>query len=304
MITMKNLKIGDTIGIIAPAGPLKIGDIEEVKLSIEKLGYKVKMGNSCYLRYRGYLAGEDKLRVKDIEDMFLDKEVDIIMCLRGGYGTTRILNMINYEIIKDNPKAFIGFSDITGLHLALNQKCNITTYHGIMAASSPRWDEFTYNSILNVLNFEDTLSVTNPPDEKLYTLKDGKASGVVVGGNLALIVATLGTEYEIDTVGKILFIEEIGEYIYRVDRMLTQLNLAGKFDECSGIIFGDFKDCRKSNDDECELIELLEEVALRANKPTIYNLQSGHCMPMVSIPLGEKCELDATNKKIEFIRKK
>ncbi|GAA3661616.1 S66 peptidase family protein [Asaccharospora irregularis] len=303
MKTIKKLKVGDTIGIIAPAGPLKVGNLEEIKSCIESYGYNVKMGKSCYLKYRGYLAGEDEYRAKDIENMFLDKEVDIIMCLRGGYGTTRILDIINYKVIKENPKVFIGFSDITGLHLAFNQKCNLVTYHGIMAASSPRWDEFTYKSLLDVLSFEERLSIENPKDEELYTLREGSASGILVGGNLSLIVSTLGTEYEIDTKDKIFFIEEIGEYIYRVDRMLTQLDLAGKFDECSGIIFGDFKDCRKSNENECELIELLEEVAIRSNKPTLFNLQSGHCMPMISIPIGEECILDASEKKIEFIRK-
>lgn len=301
MIVPNSLCEGDTIGIVAPAGPLRVC-LHEIKSSIEMHGYKVKIGRSCYLNYKGYLAGKDEDRAKDINDMFLDSEVNAIMCLRGGFGATRILDMINYDIVKRNPKIFIGFSDITALHIAFNQKCDLLTYHGIMAASSPRWDEFTYNSLINALNFNDKLSIKNPIGESIYTIKSGYCEGILVGGNLSLIVSTLGTKYEINTKNKILFIEEVGEYIYRIDRMLTHLSLAGKLSDCNGIIFGDFSDCRKSNEYDPNIYDLLSEVSLKANKPAIYNLKSGHCMPMVTIPLGAYCIMDADRKKIEFRR--
>ena len=293
MILPKTLNLGDTIGIIAPAGDLRGSTIEEIKLAIESYGYKVKIGRSCNLRYRGYLAGNDEIRACDLENMFLDDRVDAIMCLRGGYGSTRILNMIDYEIVKTHPKIFIGFSDITALHIAFNQKCNLVTYHGIMANKSTTWDEFSYNSLIKALNFKKEMLVKNPENIEINTLYGGTARVNIIGGNLSIIASTLGTEYEIDTKDKILFIEEIGEYIYRVDRLLNHLDLANKFKDCKGIIFGDFTDCRKSSESDCDLIELLREIANKYKKPAVYNLKSGHCAPMVTIPLGVECIVKA-----------
>lgn len=301
MQEVKSLKIGNTIGILAPAGPAR-SNLEIIKKSIESYGYNVKIGESCYLSYKGYLAGPDKIRAKELENMFLDDEIDAIMCLRGGYGTTRILDLIDYEIIKSNPKIFIGFSDITALHIVFNQRCNLGTYHGLMAQSSPEWDDFSYISLINALNFKNKLKINNPQDKNIYTLKEGVARGKIVGGNLSLIVASLGTKYEIDTKDKILFIEEVGEYTYRIDRMLTHLHHAGKFDDCCGIIFGDFKDCRKSNDDDATIDKLLDEISKKCNKPSIYNLKSGHCMPMVTLPLGLECYMNASTKEIQIVK--
>lgn len=298
----KALKIGDTIGLIAPSGPLRKGNIDQIKNSIQSYGYNVKVGESCYLKHKGYLAGNDDTRARDIEKMFSDKTIDAIMCLRGGYGTSRLLDKIDYNLIFQNPKIFIGFSDITGLHIVFNQICNLSTYHGIMAYTAPKWDNFTYGSFLEALNFKDELIIENPVKEKIYTIYPGESEGILVGGNLSLIISTLGTSYEIDTRNKILFIEEIGEYIYRIDRMLMHLYHAGKLEDCNGIIYGDFNDCRKFNDDDNEIIELLKEISQKVNKPAIYNLQAGHCMPMLTLPLGVKCSMDATNQRVKFMR--
>ena len=230
--------------------------------------------------------------------MFEDKNIDAILCLKGGYGTPRILDKINYDIIKNNPKIFIGYSDITALHIAFNQICNLVTFHGIMAATVSNWDEFTYNSFMDILDMKENLELKNPEDEELYTLVKGSTNGIIIGGNLSLIANTIGTSYEIDVKDKILFIEEIGESIYKIDRMLTQLELSGKFNDCKGIIFGDFEDCNKEREEDYDLYDLLLNKIKKYNKPCIYNLQSGHCKPMISMPLGVNCELDATNKKI------
>ena len=296
----KPLCKGNTIGIVAPASNLRDYTIKEVKEKLESYGYNVKIGKSCNLKYRGYLAGEDEIRALDLENMFLDKEVDAIMCLRGGYGCSRILNLINYDIVKQNPKIFLGFSDITALHIVFNQNCNLATYHGLMANRCIEWDEFSYNSMINSLNFKDELCIKNSSYINIKSLYEGVVEGEIIGGNLTLLASSLGTEYEIDTNGKILFIEEVGEYIYRIDRLLTQLSLAGKFKDCKGIIFGDFSDCRKSNKDDFEIYDLQKEIAFKYKKPTIYNLNAGHCMPMVTIPFGIKCILDANNCTIKF----
>lgn len=305
MIYPRKLNKGDTIGIIAPSSPYRAlckeslnYELDNIKKTIENFGYKVKMGSTCYLSYKGYLAGTDEDRVKDIEIMFEDKNIDAILCLKGGYGTPRILDKINYDIIKNNPKIFIGYSDITALHIAFNQICNLVTFHGIMAATVSNWDEFTYNSFMDILDMKENLELKNPEDEELYTLVKGSTNGIIIGGNLSLIASTIGTSYEINVKDKILFIEEIGESIYKIDRMLTQLELSGKFNDCKGIIFGDFEDCNKEREEDYDLYDLLLNKIKKYNKPCIYNLQSGHCKPMISMPLGVNCELDATNKKI------
>lgn len=300
MIFPKGFSENCTLGIVAPSGPFKNYTLDEIEITLKTLGYNVKFSKSCYSSYKGYLSSEDAIRAKDIEDMFLDNEIDAIFCIRGGYGTPRILNLINYNIISENPKPFIGFSDITALHTAFNQKSGLVTFHGIMAGSSPNWDEFSYKSLLDALNMDGTLVIKNPSDSPINTLVGGKCCGTITGGNLALLVSTLGSEFEIDTKGKILFIEDIGENIYKLDRMLTALDLAGKFKDCSGIIFGDFFDCNKSSEDDFELEELFLDRVAKYNKPCISNLKCGHCTPTLTLPLGVHCELDANNKEIKL----
>lgn len=298
----KALEKGDTIGLIAPAGPLRDIKIEEIKYELNRLGYKVKIGKSCYLSYKGYLSGKDEERALDLERMFLDKDVDAIICIRGGYGCARILDLIDFTIIRDNPKIFVGFSDITALHIAINQISNLATYHGIMAASIKKWDDFTYNSLIKVLSFKEELIIENPPNEKLISLYGGCCEGLIAGGNLSIIVSTLGTKYEINTKNKILFIEEIGEYTYKVDKMLNHLQMAEKFNDCNGIIFGEFTNCKKAFQNDEEILDILKEVATKNKKPTIYNLKSGHCIPMVTVPLNMSCYLNCNENQIKIIK--
>ena len=298
-----SLQIGSTIGLIAPAGPLRNIKIEEIKYELNKLGYKVKIGKSCYLSYKGYLSGKDEDRALDVQNMFLDKDVDAVLCVRGGYGCARILDLIDFEIIKNNPKIFIGFSDVTALHISINKLSNLVTYHGIMAGSIKKWDEFSYVSLIKALNFKHELIIENPDNEKLISLYNGFCEGEIVGGNLSVIVSTLGTKYEIDTKDKILFIEEIGEYTYKVDKMLNHLQMCGKFNDCIGIIFGEFTDCKKAFCNDEEILNILKEIAIKNKKPTIYNLKSGHCIPMVTLPLNMNTHLDCNKNKIKIIKK-
>lgn len=309
MIYPKKLEIGDTIGIIAPASPSKTKtkklldyELQKIEKELENLGFKTKFGQTCYLTYKGYLAGDDNMRVKDIHNMFLDDSVNGILCLRGGYGAIRLLDKIDYEVLKNNPKVFIGYSDITALHISFNQICSMSTYHGIMGLNFLHYDEYTYDSFIKMLNMEDELILENPNKEELFALSNGQAKGILVGGNLSVITSTLGTDYEIDTRGKILFIEEIGEKMYKIDKMLTQLELSKKLKDCSGIIFGDFKKCKKENDDDYDLYELLYEKVKKYNKPCLCNLKVGHCSPSIGIPLGMNCYIDANNKLIRIYK--
>ncbi|SHJ78316.1 S66 peptidase family protein [Tepidibacter formicigenes] len=299
MIIPRNFIKGDTIGVIAPASPVSKKRADKSKKVLENMGFKVKMGESCYSKYGGYLSGEDNLRANDVNNMFADDEVDAVICIRGGYGCSRILDKINFEIIKKNPKLFVGYSDVTALHIAFNQIADLVTYHGPMLSSNmvDSFDEFTKMSFLKFINIENNLEVKNPKGIKIKTLVKGKALGQIVGGNLSIICSMMGTKYEIDTKGKILFIEDIGERPFRIDRMLTQLALSGKLNECIGIIIGDFAGCNPE-EESFTLMEVIEDRIKPFNKPTIYNLKSGHCHPMVTLPLGIMCELNADNQKI------
>ena len=301
MIKPKVLKAGDTIGVVAPASPSKPEEVKVVEELLKKLGFKAKLGESCFSRY-GYLAGSDAIRAKDINNMFLDNEVDGIICLRGGYGTPRILDMLDYDLISKNPKVFVGYSDITSIHIALNNRCNLVTFHGPMMTSDigRNFDDFSKESFLKAITTMEPMGeLHNPEGEKIECFEEGVAEGKITGGNLSLIAATIGTPYEIDTKGKLLLIEDIDERPYSVDRMLTQLRLAGKLQQCSGIILGDFNNCIPNKGEESlTLMEVFMDIIKPLGKPTIYNLKAGHCEPKITVPFGVEAILDAKEGKL------
>lgn len=306
MFKPRALKEGDVIGIIAPSSPALIEKVYKAKKYINQLGFKVKLGSSCF-ETRGYLAGQDNDRARDLMNMFKDKTVNGILCLRGGYGASRILEKIDYGIIKENPKIFVGYSDITVLHTAFNQIGNLVTFHGPMAAPnmSELIDQFTINSFLKGITSTDPLGeIRNPIAEKIGCLVPGEATGEIIGGNLAMIAGTLGTPYEINTKGKLLLLEEVAEEPYRVDRMLTQLKLAGKFKDASGIIIGDFKDCiPKEYENSLTLMEVFQNTITPCKKPTIYNLKVGHCFEKITLPLGVQANLVSHESKLTILER-
>ncbi|MBU5437032.1 LD-carboxypeptidase [Tissierella sp. MSJ-40] len=306
MIKPKALKFGDTIGVIAPASPTTEERVKKAHDKLIEMGFKVKMGKSPYERY-GYLSGSDAIRAEDVNQMFKDKEVDGIICLRGGYGTPRILGLLDYEAIKNNPKIFVGYSDITALHIAFTQICNLVTYHGPMVSSDMIGDfsDFSRDNLFKVImNNESIGEICNPEGEEIISINGGIAEGTIIGGNLSLIVDTIGTPYEIDVKGKILFIEEIGEEPYNIDRMFNQLRLAGILEDANGIILGDFNNCvSEKHDENLTLEQVIEDHIKPIGKPTIYNLQAGHCDPMVTLPFGVKARLDADKKELIILEK-
>ncbi|SDW20274.1 S66 peptidase family protein [Tepidimicrobium xylanilyticum] len=307
MIKPKGLKLGATLGVVAPASPTTKEKLELAYKKLKQLGFNVVMGESCYENY-GYLAGSDELRARDLNNMFKNEKIHGIICLRGGYGTPRILDLLDYEMIRRNPKVFIGYSDITALHIAFNQLSNLITFHGPMAASDmvEGFGDFSRESLLNsILDGDFQPNIVNPTKD-IKTLNGGVAEGRIIGGNLSLIAATIGTPYEIDTRGKILLIEEIGEEPYSVDRMLTQLMLSKKLEEVAGIILGDFKDCdTKSSeyDNTLNLEQVIDDIIKPLNKPTITNLEAGHCEPVITIPLGIRARLDADKKELILLER-
>lgn len=301
MFKPKALKSGDRIGIIATSGPAAAENIKSAKERLEGLGFRVELAPGCFASH-GYLAGKDELRADDLNKMFADKTIDGIICLRGGYGSTRILDKVDFDIIKANPKIFVGYSDVTALHIAINQISGLVTFHGPMASSdiAGGLDDFTRNEFLRAIMEPKPMEyIQNPQDIKIQTLVKGRACGIIIGGNLSLISATMGTWYEIDTGEKILFLEEIAEEPYRIDRMLTQLALAGKFDDASGIVLGDWNNCEsKIYSDSLNLMEIFEDIIIPYGKPTIFNLKAGHCKPKVTLPFGVDALLDADEGKL------
>lgn len=298
MIYGKRLKFGDTIGFVAPSGAVRTeGAIERAVAETQRMGFKVKLGESAGQKY-GYLSGSDEVRARDINAMFADDEVDAIICLRGGYGAMRILDKLDYDMIAKHPKIFMGFSDITALHIALLEKCGLATFHGPMAAanwSGSPLDDFSRESMYRALmNTSPVGELTNPPEFPRQTVNPGRAEGQLVGGNLTLIASSLGTPWEIDTKNRILFIEEVGERTYCVDRMLTQLRLAGKFQDCAGVVFGDFADCPIEYPEfGLSLEEIIRDVVATCGKPIFTGLRCGHCTPKLTLPFGVKCSMDA-----------
>ena len=294
MIWPTPLKYGDKVAITAPSSPVSDEKLEMSVESIKFLGLEPVVMPSCNMAH-GYLAGPDKQRADDINTAFADDTIKGIFCLRGGYGTTRLLPMLDFDMIKNNPKVFIGYSDISSLHFNLNQKCNLVTFHGPMPTTDYRVHEgFTNDSLRTCLFAPGNLkTIGNPEGEEIITLSEGFVKGTLVGGNLSLMAGTLGSPYEIDTKGKILFIEDVDEMPFRLDKMLTALALAGKFRDCEGIILGTFERCEEADHPSLTLREIFEEVVLPWNKPTILNLRAGHIYPQSTLPMGAEVSFDA-----------
>ncbi|MEO4055030.1 LD-carboxypeptidase [Solibacillus sp. CAU 1738] len=305
----KPLKKGDTIGLISASGATPPEHLQRAIESVEKLGFKVIAGETCRERH-GYLAGSDELRAKEVNQMFSDPNIDGIFCIRGGYGATKILPLLDFDMIKANPKVFAGYSDVTALHIAFNQKCNFVTYHTPMPSTEfiqSKMDDYTWDYFIhNVTNADWSKHLlANPPGNPMTTLVAGEATGQLIGGNLTLVTASLGTPYEIDTKGKILFLEDIDENEQRVDRMLTQLQLAGKLEDAAGFLLGAWTNCGPENPNHPErslpLPTIFNEIIAPLNKPTLMDVTCGHCLPTMSLPLGRTITFNTETQIIKVI---
>ncbi|MGI6731060.1 MAG: S66 peptidase family protein [Anaerovoracaceae bacterium] len=305
MIKPKCLKKGDKVALLAPSSPV---DEEKLELSIESvrfIGLEPVLYPSCTMKH-GYLAGQDFARAMDLNAAFADDKIKGIFCLRGGYGLMRILSMLDYKVIKKNPKLLLGYSDITALHTVLNKLCKLVTLHSPMPTRG--WNTLDPLSLKcltdNIFASEAMGAAPSVPDEPIETIYPGQAEGLITGGNLSLLAGTLGSSYEINTKGKILFIEDVDEKNYRIDKGLTALALAGKFEDCAGIILGTWANCGDPDvppEDNLTLTEIFNEVVRPFKKPTINNFRAGHIYPQISFPMGVRTRLDATNKTVTFL---
>ncbi len=302
----KKLNKKDVIGLISPASsPDELNRIERGVKYLESLGYRVKVGTNVGKSY-GYLAGTDKERLDDIHAMFKDKEVKAILTLRGGYGAFRLLDKIDYRIIKNNPKIFVGYSEITSLQMAFLEKAELITFAGPMAAVD-FYDEISSYTEENfwrlITSNKKPGKIKYPDDQKIPYLQKGIVSGRLIGGNLAVLAALLGTGYYPNPVGKILMIEEIGELPYRVDRLLNQLRLSGTFKKVKGIILGRFVDCNEHDPNKKTLTlgEVISDYIAALKIPSIYTFPHGHIKDFITLPFGLKVSLNATKGTVEFM---
>ncbi|MEC5424483.1 LD-carboxypeptidase [Virgibacillus sp. C22-A2] len=296
MLRPARLSKGDTIGVTAPAGPPDQNKLKHAIPFFEKMGLHVKLGKHIE-KTHGYLAGTDKERLEDLHDMIGDPAIKAIIFARGGYGTGRLAPNLDYELIKKNPKIIWGYSDITYLHTAIRQATGLVTFHGPMLASDIGKEDFDE---LSAEMFQQLFEPkTYDYTEKISPLKviaPGTAKGELVGGNLSLLVSSLGTPYEIDTKGKLLIIEDIFEEPYRIDGMLNQLKLAGKLTDAAGIIVGDFADAEPTVDSSLTLDQVFQDYLAELPGPVLAGFKIGHCMPHFAVPLGAKAKLSTKEK--------
>jgi muramoyltetrapeptide carboxypeptidase len=271
---------------------------------------RMKRGQNVGRRFGTYRESVTA-RLDDLHAMFRDPEVKAVFCVRGGYASMHLLDRIDYGLIRRNPKIFIGYSDITAMHLGINRHAGLVTFHGPMALS--RFTDYTQQHFRKAL-FETTPmgSITNPPESNelrpahaLRTIRPGTASGPLIGGNLSLVAATLGTPYEIDTRGRILFIEDVEEQAYSIDRMLTHLRLAGKFDQVAGVIWGECQDCgprayQPSFASPFTVGEVVDNILGSLKVPVLSGLTIGHTNDQLTLPLGVAAILDATAGTVEI----
>ncbi|MEO8892506.1 MAG: LD-carboxypeptidase [Coleofasciculaceae cyanobacterium] len=305
-----HLKIGDTVGLISPAGYIERKDIEDIKQDLASLGLKVKLGSHVLKRY-GYLAGTDRDRAFDVNTMFADASVQAILPMKGGWGCNRILPFLDYPLIRSNPKIIMGLSDITSLLLAIHSKSGLVTFHGPTAQSS--WNPFTVNYVKRILFQGEVFTLRNSREANnnfpIQTINPGKARGKLVGGNLSVLTAMLGSDYLPDWKQTILFVEEIGEEIYRVDRMLTQLKLAGVLGQIAGFIFGQCTNCdrltqensKKDAYDSLTLAQVLKDHIQPLGIPAWSGAMIGHIKNKFIIPVGADVEINASQGTIQLL---
>jgi len=298
------LKQGDKVGMVAPASnAYEPEEILIAKETMEQYGFEVELGKNINAQ-NGYLAGTDAQRAEDVNTMFRRPDIKGIMTFSGGYGCSRILPFLDYAAIRKNPKVIIGHSDITALLLGIHRQTGLITFHGSSGLTGV--NQYAIASFKNTIMSPKSIGqVAKPPNNnrnnRLITIREGKATGPLIGGNLTLVTNLLGTPYEPDTRGKILFLEDIGEEPYRIDRMLTQLWLAGKFDQAAGIALGHFVDCvpkeyQSSFYQTLSLENILRDRFGSLKIPTLYNLMFGHVTDNAVLPIGAIATLDASAK--------
>ncbi len=326
-VTAPGLRPGDSIALVAPAGVLDRVRMDLVAERLREMGFKVEYGDELF-REQGYLAGTDEQRAEQLNAAFRDPRIKAIFPGTGGYGTTRILDRLDYDAVRAHPKIFVGFSDITALHLAISQRTGLITFHSpnpMWGLGSPEnltplsahwfWraivaDRYQGRSIGYLISatgwsadFDQPQLVSVCQLEPPVGLVSGTASGRLSGGNLSLVAALMGTPFEIQTKDKVLFLEDIGEAPYRIDRMLCTLKLAGKLSGISAAVLGQFtrREEEVTSDEKTTIDEVLDEYFKPLGVPVIKNFPIGHHRCNITLPIGARCEIDADEGTIRLL---
>ncbi len=305
------LRPGQRIGIVAPAS--SVPEFDQITMAneiVESLGFEPVEGDNLYAR-NNYLAGDDRGRAADVNAMFADDRIDAIFCLRGGYGTTRMLPYLDYDVIRANPKVIIGYSDITGLINAITMKTGLVTFHGPIALQN--FSDYTLSEYQKVLvePTRNAVIAAAPPfesrpglidkDNRILTITGGRARGRLIGGNLTLLTSVNGTPYEPDYEDAILFLEDVDEAPYRIDRMLTELWLSGHLQKVAGIALGKFTDTGGYSGNEFSLEDVFRMRFEPLGVPTVRGLMIGHVEDQTTVPIGIEAELDADAGHIKLL---
>lgn len=295
------LRKGDTVGLVSPSSAVNERlALQLAQEAMEALGFRVRTGAHYGGRY-GHLAGTDAERAGDLNAMFGDKAVRAIVCVRGGSGAARLLPLLDYALIRRNPKVLLGYSDITALHCAIHAKTGLVTFHGPVGTGS--WNRFNVDQfermffqreLMQYQNSRDAGDELVPRRNRTRTLRGGKAQGELVGGNLTVLTALAGTPYLPDFSGRILFLEDVGEAPYRIDRMFSTLKLMGALDKVAGIIFGDCSDCNPGDGyGSLTLDQIFDDYILPLKIPAYRGAMIGHIREQFIVPVGGKVEMDA-----------
>jgi muramoyltetrapeptide carboxypeptidase len=331
-VRVRGLRAGDTIAVVAPGHPLMPDRVEQACRRLQRLGFRTKIVGDVYVR-RGYLAGSDAARAEAILDAYRDPEVDAIFCGTGGYGTTRLLERIDFDVIREHPKILLGYSDVTALHLAIQKEAGQITFHGpnlmwglgsldrnlTPFASAHLWRLLCADPALAARCEEGTrqdapspaidrrgssppgsgllvydLALCEPDTPRPKALRPGRGRGRLTGGNLSLVAALMGTPWEIETQGRVVFFEDVGEAPYRIDRFLCQLKQAGKLDGVAGVILGRWHECDAEEPDKSlTLDEVFADYFENAPYPVVMDFPVGHVRDNATLPVGAWVELDA-----------
>jgi len=295
------LRPGDTVGVVAPASNIRREMLDAGCETLRLLGYKTVYSPSIF-EQELYFAGGEERRVQELEGMFADPKVRAIVCARGGYGANYLLSRIDPRKIKSHPKIFVGYSDITSLLTYITDATGLVTFHGPMVTK-----DFARPEGVDIISWENAVTgvsswaIATGSDSGVQPLVEGNAEGILYGGCLSMLSASLGTPYGIQTDDAILFIEDVATKPYQIDRMLMQLKLAGKLEKIRGIMFGEMLECTQKKDQDYTLQEVLLGVLAPLGIPIAYGLRSGHVSRRnVTLPLGVRAALRVSSKEVSF----
>ncbi|MBL7013009.1 MAG: LD-carboxypeptidase [Candidatus Marinimicrobia bacterium] len=297
MIKPNALKPHATIGIVSPSSWINESDLKTAVSAFEEKGYNIVLGESVFLKKDTY-AGTPEQRANDMNGMFANPKIDAIICARGGYGANRVLPLLDYELIMTNPKIFMGYSDITAFLTSITQKTNLITFHGPMLTTFKNGVvNYNFELMEKTLSGDDGIIIQSPTNLPMKVLKSGKASGPLWGGNLCLLINRLGTPDQLNTDGIILFLEDIGEYLYAFDRMMVHAKEAGMFENINGLIMGELVDMKDQDTPFGKTTdEIVMDVCRNLDIPIISNFPCGHGKFQATMPISAHVELNATNQ--------